>query len=142
MNVIIQHTPEHTTTDGLTATYAVCRDCLTGNRASMFQIVQLGEGVVQYRTMDQRTMPPDFTMKDAIALAMVYEAKRKASRPPIVNRQPRPIPPEPHRIGRHILPMHLPPARGYQRPPESARPLRRLLCANLAERYGKNVVAA
>ena len=141
MNVIIQHTPEHTTSDGHSAIYCVCRDCLTGNRAAMFQVVQLGEGVVQYRTMDQRSMPPDFTLNDAISLAMVSESKRRATRPPINNRHPRPEPPQPHHIGRYIRPMHLPPNRGYQRPPDSARPLRRLLCNKLSERYGKAVAA-
>jgi hypothetical protein len=141
VNLIIQQTPTHTTFDGYRASYAVCRDCLTGNRTAMFQIVQLGEGVVQFRTMAQRTMPPDFTINDAIRLATICETKRRATRPPIGNRQPRPTTPEPHRIGRRTRPMHLPPTRGYQRPQDTARPVRRLLCAKLAERYGKRVAA-
>jgi hypothetical protein len=101
----------------------------------MFQVVDLGEGVRQYRTMDRRTMPPDFSLDDAIRLAMVDECKRRAQRPPKPQRPPR-------RHYEQIAPMHVPPSRGYERPPASAAPMRRLLCDKLRQRVEKRMVAA
>ena len=140
MNVTIQQTPEHTTFDGHTATYCVARDALTGRRAAMFQVVQLGEGVTQFRTLDRRSMPPDFTLNDAIKLAMVDEERRRAKRPP---RRPHwtEVQPRPHPGTRFIRPMQLPPERGFRTPPENARPMRRRLCQKLAERYAMKGVA-
>lgn len=133
MNVTIQQTPQHVTFDGLMATYCIARDALTGRRAAMFQVVQLGEGIVQFRTMDRRSMPPDFGFSDALKLAMVYETQRGAQRPP-KPRQPEPIRPN-HSILRHIRPMHLPADRGFRSLPSNTRPMRRLLCHKLAARH-------
>lgn len=130
--ITIQQTPTHTTFDGLSASYAVCRDALTGRRVAMFQVVDLGEAVTQYRTMDRRSMPPDFTFDDAIKLAMADERTRRGNPPPM-RRQPEPV--RQHPDLRHIRPMQLPPARGFRHPLPAAHPMRRLLCERLAERY-------
>jgi hypothetical protein len=140
MNVTIQQTPEHTTFDGLTATYCIARDALTGQRVAMFQVVQIEPGVVQYRTMDRRSMPPDFTFDDAIKLAMVDERRRRGTPPPR-RRLPDPAPQRFPAQYRNIRPMPLPPDRGYRQPSDHARPMRRLLCAKLAERHARKAVA-
>lgn len=133
MNVTIQQTAQHTTFDGHPATYCVVRDALTAQRVAMVQVVDLGEGVIQYRTMDRRSMPPDFTLNDAIKLAMTYETKRRGTAPP--RRQVRPEPRFVPSWHRNIRPMQLPPNRGYRRPSDSTRPMRQLLCQKLAERF-------
>ncbi len=128
-----EHHHPANTFDGLTATYCVVRDALTGCRKAVFQVVQLGEGITQYRTMDRRTMPPDFTFDEAIKLAMADETKRRAQRPP---KRPNPVtPPRENPNFRNIRPMHLPAERGFRPPADHARPMRRRLCQKLAERY-------
>lgn len=133
MNIVISQSNPHTTFDGHPATYCTCFDALTARVVARFQVVQLGEGVTQYRTMDRRTMPPDFTFDEAIKLAMADETKRRAQRPP---KRPHPVtPPKEHHILRNIRPMPLPPDRGYREPSPTARPMRRLMCQKLRERY-------
>jgi hypothetical protein len=138
MNLVIHQSNPHTTFDGHNATYAVCFDALTAQRVAMVQVVQLGEGVTQYRTMDRRSMPPDFELNDAIELAMT-DQQRRAQRPPKA-RQPEPIRPN-HSISRNVHPMPLPPERGFRRPPDTAPPMRRLLCQKLADRSALKGVA-
>ncbi len=133
MNVVISQSNPHTTHDGHTGTHCTCFDALTARVVARFQVVQLGEGVTQYRTMDRRSMPPDFTFDEAITLAMADETKRRAQRPP---RPPKPEPIRPnHHILRNIRPMHLPAERGFRPVPPTARPMRRLMCQKLRERY-------
>jgi hypothetical protein len=139
-NVTIQQTPQHTTFDHYPATYAIVRDALTARRGAIFQVVDLGENVTQYRTLDRRSMPPDFELSDAIRLAMVYETKRRGATPPR-KRPGVPTPAKEHSIARNIRPMQLPPNRGYQRPPDTAPPMRRLMCDKLRARANRKAVA-
>jgi hypothetical protein len=104
MQLHLQQTPEHQTFDHHPATYCVVRDALTGRREAMFQVVQLGEGVRQYRTMDRRSMPPDFTFDEAIRLAMADETKRRATRP-LRLPKPQDTRPRPQRANRWYAPV-------------------------------------
>lgn len=139
MNVVIHQSNPHTTFDNHLATYCVIRDALTAKRVAMFQVVDLGEGVTQYRTMDRRSMPPDFTLNDAIRLAMADETRRRATRPPR-RRHWTDIQPRPHPGTRFIRPMPLLPERGFRPVSPTARPMRRLLCQKLQARSAQKVI--
>jgi hypothetical protein len=138
VNVTIQQPPTHTTFDGLTATYCVVRDALTGRRTALLEVVAVGEGVTEYRTMDRRTMPSDFTFDEAIKLAMGDEQRRRGTPPPIKRKPFTPL--KEHHILRNIRPMQLPPGRRYQ-PHPNTRPMRRLMCQKLRQRANRRAVA-
>jgi hypothetical protein len=120
MNVVIQQTPEHRTHDGHTGTYAVLFDAPTARKVGMLQIVERGDGTVEYRDTDQRSLPLDFSMNDAIRFAIADQQRRRASRPA--------KPAKPQRIRRQRI------DRWYT-PPKPIRPMRQLLVTRLQARY-------
>jgi hypothetical protein len=124
--IVIQQTPEHRTHDGYTGTYAVLFDALTARKVGMLQIVERGDGTVEYRDTDQRSLPRDFTMNDAIRFVIADQQRRWASRSA--------KPAKPQRLRRQRI------DRWYL-PPKLIRPMRRLLVSRLQARYAQKAVA-
>lgn len=123
MNIVIQQTPEHRTHDGYAGTYAVLFDALAAKKIGMLQVVDLGDGTVEYRDTDKRSLAPNFTMNDAIKFAIADQQRRRASRP---SKPARPA--KPQRIRR-------PRTDRWYTPPKPIRPMRQLLVTRLQARY-------